>query len=284
MLRNKTLGSRAFNLGFNGIFLVVILVIMVPIFFMLTASLMPSSEIFSMPYRWIPKSIYWKNYTTAIAGNDRSFVFVRNVINSVIVASGTTVFSVLVSGFAGYGLSKYKFRGRNLVFLMIMGRMMIPFEAIMIPMYISAVKLGLQNTYTGLMLPFILNTFGLFQMRQYLMTFPDDILDAGRIDGLGELGIFWRLVFKNSTPAIATAAILCFRGQWDNLLWPLLIAQKEAMKTIPTYIVKFTEEKSSDEGAMMAVAVLASIPIIMLFLTLSKYFLGGSAMYSAGKE
>lgn len=284
MLRNKTLGSQAFNLGFNGIFLVVILVIMVPIFFMLTASLMPSSEIFSMPYRWIPKSIYWKNYTTAIAGNDRSFVFVRNVINSVIVASGTTVFSVLVSGFAGYGLSKYKFRGRNLVFLMIMGRMMIPFEAIMIPMYISAVKLGLQNTYTGLMLPFILNTFGLFQMRQYLMTFPDDILDAGRIDGLGELGIFWRLVFKNSTPAIATAAILCFRGQWDNLLWPLLIAQKEAMKTIPTYIVKFTEEKSSDEGAMMAVAVLASIPIIMLFLTLSKYFLGGSAMYSAGKE
>ena len=284
MLRNKTLGSRAFNLGFNGIFLIVILVIMVPIFFMLTASLMPSSEIFSMPYRWIPKSIYWKNYTTAIAGNDRSFVFVRNVINSVIVASGTTIFSVLVSGFAGYGLSKYKFRGRNLVFLMIMGRMMIPFEAIMIPMYITAVKLGLQNTYTGLMLPFILNTFGLFQMRQYLMTFPDDILDAGRIDGLGELGIFWRLVFKNSTPAIATAAILCFRGQWDNLLWPLLIAQKEAMKTIPTYIVKFTEEKSSDEGAMMAVAVLGSIPIIILFLTLSKYFLGGSAMYSAGKE
>jgi multiple sugar transport system permease protein len=165
-----------------------------------------------------------------------------------------------------------------------MGRMMIPFEAIMIPMYISAVKLGLQNSYTGLVLPFILNTFGLFQMRQYLMTFPDDILDAGRIDGLGELGIFWRLVFKNSTPAIATAAILCFRGQWDNLLWPLLIAQRETMKTIPTYIVKFTEEKYSDEGAMMAIAVLASLPIIFLFTTLSKYFLGGSTMYSASKE
>jgi multiple sugar transport system permease protein len=121
-------------------------------------------------------------------------------------------------------------------------------------------------------------------MRQYLMTFPDDILDAGRIDGLGELGIFWRLVFKNSTPAIATAAILCFRGQWDNLLWPLLIAQRETMKTIPTYIVKFTEEKYSDEGAMMAIAVLASLPIIFLFTTLSKYFLGGSTMYSASKE
>jgi multiple sugar transport system permease protein len=151
-------------------------------------------------------------------------------------------------------------------------------------MYIIAVRLHLQNTYTGLVLPFVLNTFGIFQMRQYLLSFPDEMLDAGRIDGLGEFGIFSKLVFKNSTPAIATAAILCFRGQWDNLLWPLLLSQKEMMKTIPAYLVKFTEEKYADEGAMMAVAVMASIPIIILFLTLSKYFLGGSAMYSSSKE
>jgi multiple sugar transport system permease protein len=253
-------------------------------FFMLSASLMPAGEIFAMPYSWIPKTFFPRNYYNAIAGNDRSFLFIRNTVNSLWVAALTTFFSVLVSAAAGYGLSKFKFRGRNVVFLLIMGRMMIPFEAIMIPMYITAVRLGLQNTFTGMILPFVLNTFGLFQMRQYLMTFPDDMLDAGRIDGLGEFGIFRKLVFKNSTPAIATAAILCFRGQWDNLLWPLLIAQKETMKTIPTYIVKFTEEKYSDEGAMMAVAVLASIPIIILFISLSRYFLGGSAMYSAGKE
>jgi multiple sugar transport system permease protein len=285
MLRhNTTTAGRVANAAVDIGLAFVAIAVLVPIVFMFTASLMPSSEIFSMPYRWIPSKVHWMNYYNAIAGNDRSFLFLRNVVNSLIVAILTTLFSVIVSGFAGYGLSKFKFRGRNVVFLMIMGRMMIPFEAIMIPMYISAVKLGLQNTYTGLILPFILNTFGLFQMRQYLMTFPDDLLDAGRIDGLGEMGIFWRLVFVNSTPAIATAAILCFRGQWDNLLWPLLIAQKEHMKTIPTYIVKFTEEKYSDEGAMMAVAMLASIPIIILFLTLSRYFLGGSAMYSSGKE
>lgn len=285
MLRhNITTAGRLANAVVDLGLAFVAAMILVPIVFMFTASLMPSSEIFSMPYKWIPSKVHWMNYFNAIAGNDRSFLFLRNVVNSLIVAVLTTLLSVIVSGFAGYGLSKFKFRGRNVVFLMIMGRMMIPFEAIMIPMYISAVKLGLQNTYTGLILPFILNTFGLFQMRQYLMTFPDDLLDAGRIDGLGEMGIFWRLVFVNSTPAIATAAILCFRGQWDNLLWPLLIAQKEYMKTIPTYIVKFTEEKYSDEGAMMAVAMLASIPIIILFLTLSRYFLGGSAMYSSGKE
>jgi len=219
-----------------------------------------------------------------VADNNGSFMFIRNTLNSLYVALLTAFFAVLVSGMAGYGLSKFSFRGRNFVFFLLMGRMMIPFEAIMIPMYITAVKLGLQNTYTGMILPFILNTFALFQMRQYLMTFPDDILDAGRIDGLSELGIFGKLVFTNSTPAIATTAILCFRGQWDNLLWPLLIAQRESMKTIPTYIVKFTEEKYTDEGAMMAVAVLASIPILVLFISLSRYFLGGSVMYSAGKE
>lgn len=283
LLRDKTTGSRLINIIINLILLLIIAAIMMPIAFMVTASFMPASEIFAMPYKWIPKTFYLKNYYNAIAGNDRNFIFIRNVINSLIVAMSTALLSVMVSGLAGYGLSKFQFRGRNFVFLMIMGRMMIPFEAIMIPMYITAVKLGLQNTYPGLVFPFILNTFGLFQMRQYLLSFPDDILDAGRIDGLGEMGIFWRLVFKNSTPAIATAAILSFRGQWDNLLWPLLIAQKEAMKTIPTYIVKFTEEKSSDEGAMMAVAVLASLPIILLFLTLSKYFLKGSTVYSSSK-
>ena len=284
MLRDNSAVNRGTNILINLITAAFLFLIFLPMLFMLSASLMPSREIFAMPYRWIPKSLYLPNYINAIADNDRSFIFIRNTLNSIYVALLTSFFSVLVSAAAGYSLSKFKFRGRNVVFLLIMGRMMIPFEAIMIPMYITAVKLGLQNTYTGMILPFILNTFAVFQMRQYLMSFPDGMLDAGRIDGLNEFGIFWKLVFKNSTPAIATAAILCFRGQWDNLLWPLLIAQKANMKTIPAYIVKFTEEKYSDEGAMMAVAVMASIPIIILFISLSRYFLGGSAMYSAGKE
>jgi len=284
LLRDKSTGNRAVNLFINIVLAFVMLAILMPIVFMISASFMPSSEIFAMPYRWIPDTFYFRNYYNAVAGNDQSFIFVRNVFNSLVVALTTAFLSVTVSALGGYGFSKFRFRGNNVLFMMIMGRMMIPFEAIMIPMYITAVKLGLQNSYPGLILPFILNTFGLFQLRQYLMTFPDDMLDAARMDGLGEFGIFWKIVFKNSTPAVATAAILSFRGQWDNLLWPLLIAQKEKMKTIPTYIVRFTEEKSSDEGAMMAIAVLASLPIIILFLALSKYFLEGSAMYSSAKE
>jgi multiple sugar transport system permease protein len=286
MLRNNSWSNRIFNYILNVLVAALLLIVFVPMLFMITGSFMPVQDIFSMPYRWIPRSFYWHNYFTAIAGpgTNHTYIFPRNMLNSLYVAAMTMVFSVLVSGAAGYGLSKFHFRGRNAVFLMIMGRMMIPFEAIMIPMYMIAVKLGLQNTYTGLILPSILDTFGIFQMRQYLLSFPDDIIDAGRIDGLNEGGIFWKLVFKNSTPAIATAAVLSFRGQWDNLLWPLLIAQRDNMKTIPSYLAKMVSDIWSDEGAMLATAALSSIPIIILFLSLSKYFLGGSAVYSAGKE
>jgi len=194
-----------------------------------------------------------------------------------------TLTTVFISSLTGYSLAKFRFRGRNAVFMMIMATMMIPFEAIMIPLYLVATKLGIQNSYTGLILPFLVSAFGVFMMRQYLIPFPEEFLDATRIDGASEPVIFWKVVFPNCAPAVATLAILTFRSMWDNLLWPLLIAQSEKMKTIPLYIVKFSAEKYTDEGAMMAVALLASIPMFVLFFTLSKYFISGSAVYSSRK-
>jgi multiple sugar transport system permease protein len=164
-----------------------------------------------------------------------------------------------------------------------MATMMIPFEAIMIPLYMVVTKLGLQNSYQGLILPFLVNAFGVFMMRQYLITFPDEFIDAARVDGMSEFAIYRSIILPNTGPAIATLAILAFRSQWDNLLWPLLVAQTEQMKTIPLYIVKFTAEMHTDEGAMMAVNLLASIPMFILFFALSKYFVSGAAVYSSRK-
>jgi multiple sugar transport system permease protein len=248
------------------------------------ASLMPAMDIMKMPYRWIPET--WKpaNFLRALAGNDGAWMYLRNILNSVIVSTSIAVSTVVLSSLVGYGLAKFEFRGRNAVFMAIMGTMMIPFETVMIPLYLIIVKAGMQNSYAGLIVPFLMNAFGVFIMRQYLITFPGDMLDAARIDGCSEPRIFWDIVFRNSGPAAATLAVLSFRQQWDNLLWPLLVAQEEKMKTIPAYIVKFAAEKHADEGAMMAVAVIASLPVFVLFFTLSKYFLGGSAVYQAGKE
>ncbi|XTN33741.1 carbohydrate ABC transporter permease [Treponema sp. HNW] len=258
--------------------------ILMPLLFMITASFMPASDITSIPYRWIPKKIHWYNFYRALAGNDGNFVFIRNVLNSLIVSASITVTTLLLSSITGYALAKFRFKGRNTVFMFIMMTMMIPFETIMIPLYMVVLNLKLQNTYGGLIIPFMMNAFGVFMMRQYLLTFPDDVIAAARIDGCSEPAIFSRIVLVNSGPALATLAILTFRQQWDNLMWPLMVAQEKRLKTIPTYIVSFAEEKFADEGAMMAVAFLASLPMVVLFLTLSKYFLGGSAMYSAGKE
>ncbi|HNR65374.1 MAG TPA: carbohydrate ABC transporter permease [Atribacterota bacterium] len=281
--KNSNISSIIIN-SFIWLFLIgTAMFVLAPLVFMFTASVMPASDVMKMPFPWIPKGIYWQNYWQGIRGNDGSFIYIRNILNSFIVASSVTVTTVILSAITGFGLAKYRFWGRNAVFMLIMATFMIPFEAIMIPLYLVVTKLGLQNSYQGLIIPFLVNAFGIFLMRQYFITFPDEILDAARIDGASEMMIFRTIIVPNSIPAMATLAVLTFKSQWDNLLWPLLIVQSEEMKTIPQYIVRFISEKHTDEGALMAVASIASIPILILFLRLSKYFIGGAALFSSRK-
>ncbi|MGE4453012.1 MAG: carbohydrate ABC transporter permease [Sphaerochaeta sp.] len=254
-----------------------------PIAFMVSASMMERNQIMRMPFSWIPESFNSENFVKAVAGNDQSFIFIRNLTNSLVVSITVAITTVLIASLTGYGLAKFRFRGRTTIFMMIMATMMIPFEAIMIPLYMVVMMLRIQNTYVGLILPFLVSAFGVFQMRQYLTTFPTEFLDAARVDGMGEFGIYWRIVLPNCMPVVATLSILSFRSQWDNLLWPLLVSQSEKMKTIPQYISSFALERNTDEGAMMAAALLASIPMFVLFMSLTKYFIGGSAVYESRK-
>ncbi len=289
---NKFVGKITITEILIWAFLLILLAfVLIPIVFMFVASFMDAKQILAMPFDWIPSKEYFTradrtfatNFIKAIRGNNNNNIFFRNLVNSIVVALSCSVSTVLLASLCGYGLAKFKFKGRTLVFIAIMATMMIPFEAIMIPLYMVTQKFGMINTYQGMIIPFLVSAFGVFQMRQYLLTFPSEYLDAARVDGLGEFNIYARIVLPNSTPVIATLSILSFRNQWDNLLWPLLVAQQEKMKTIPQYITKFSEEKLTDEGAMMAVALLASVPMFILFFTLSKYFLGGAAVYESRK-
>jgi len=257
--------------------------ILAPLVFMVTASFMPSRDIISMPYPWVPKSLYLQNFVKAIAGYNGSYMFFRSFFNSLVVASSVTVTTVVIASLTGYSLSKFSYRARTLVFMLIMATMMIPFETIMIPLHMVTIQLGLQNSYAGMILPFLVSAFGVFLMRQYFITFPDEFIDAARVDGMGEFSIYLKILLPNAGPAIATLSILAFRSQWDTLLWPLLIAQTERMKTLPLYIVKFTGDINSDEGSQMAVALLASIPMLILFFSMSKYLISGSSVHSSRK-
>ena len=289
---NKFVGKIGIAEVLVWIFLILIFFFTVtPIVFMVTSSFMDARQILAMPYRWIPSKEYFSsadrtfftNFQKAILGNNDNPTFFRNMFNSFFVAIVDSITTVLLASLCGYGLAKFRFRGRNFVFMSIMATMMIPFEAIMIPLYMVVSGMKLMNTYRGLIFPFMVSAFGVFQMRQYLLTFPSEYLDAARVDGLSEPRIYSSIVLPNCKPVIATLGILSFRNQWDNLLWPLLVAQREAMKTLPQYITQFSEEKMTDEGAMMACAFLASIPMIILFFALSRYFLGGAAVYESRK-
>ncbi|HOE89432.1 MAG TPA: carbohydrate ABC transporter permease [Sphaerochaeta sp.] len=271
------------NLLIYALLLVMVFFTLTPIVFMVTASMMTKNQILRMPFNWIPESFNWINFKRAIVGLDENYIFLRNIVNSLVVSVTVAITTVLLGSLTGYGLAKFRFRGRNVIFIMIMATMMIPFEAIMIPLYMVVMKLRIQNTYVGLILPFLVSAFGIFQMRQYLSTFPTEFLDAARVDGMSEPGIYWQIVLPNAIPVIATLSILAFRSQWDNLLWPLLVSQKDKMKTIPQYITSFAAERNTDEGAMMAAALIASIPMFVLFMSLTKYFIGGSAVYESRK-
>lgn len=232
------------------VLILLVLFTIFPILFMLTASFMDAKQILAMPFKWIPSKEYFTsssrtfmtNFVKAIRGNNNNNIFFTAMLNSLLVAITCAVTTVFFSALCGYGLAKFRFKGRNVVFMAIMSTMMIPFEAIMIPLYLVSKSLGIMNTLPGLIIPFAISAFGVFQMRQYLLTFPTEFLDASRVDGLGEFNIFLRIVLPNSTPVIATLGILSFRNQWDNLLWPMLCAQAEKLKTLPLYISSFAEE------------------------------------------
>lgn len=282
MWKKSTTPGQIGNLCINISLVVMAVFILVPLVFMFTASIMPATDIMKLPYPWISKTFRWQNYWFGLRGADGSFLYIRNIFNSLVVATTVSVTTVLLAAMAGYGLAKFKFKGRNAVFISMMATMMIPFEVIMIPLYMVTITMKIQDTYLGLILPFLTSAFGVFMMRQFLLTFPDEILDAARIDGGGEFYIFSRIVLPNCGPAITTLGILTFRAQWDSLLWPLLVVQTEEMKTIPQYITKYMAETHTDEGIMMAIAVIASLPMIILFLKMSKYFIN-SSLYSSTK-
>jgi multiple sugar transport system permease protein len=255
--------------------------ILVPIAFMLVSSVKHPLDIFEFPFRWIPRRLHLYNYLQAVAGNDQNYYFIRNTFNSLFMAGSIMCLNVLMASAAGYGLTKFRFKGRQVVFVLILATMMIPFETIMIPLLMLTIKLRIQDSYMGLIFPIMLTAFAVFLMRQAVLTVPDDYIDSARIDGAGELRIFFSIIFPSVRPTAVTLAILVFREAWDNLIWPLIVVQSEKYKTLPLYIIRFLDEKYTNEAALMAVAVLATIPIFVLFFAFSRYFIGEGILTGA---
>lgn len=199
----------------------------------------------------------------------------RWTLNSLVVASTVTVCVVLVSTLAGYTFAKKRFIGRDLLFWLYVGSMMVPGQVTLIPLYILVTRMGLQDTYAGLILPAVAGPFGAFLMKQFLQTLPSEILDAARIDGCSEPGIFRRIVLPLAKPGMAVLAIFTFVEQWNDFLWPLVITNSASMRTLSVGLALLQEEVPLAFNLLMAAATYAALPMLAVFLAFQRYFLQG---------
>jgi putative chitobiose transport system permease protein len=197
--------------------------------------------------------------------------FARFLLNSGLIASVSAVSSVVFSALAGYGFAKFRFPGRDLLFFAVVGILMVPFQSVVVPLYLWVNRLGLLDTYLGILAPDLVSVFGVFLMRQAIEVIPTDYIDAGRIDGCGELGIFWRIVLPTVTPALATLVIIKFMWTWNEFFWPLVVINSPGMKVVTMGLMSFTNMYFTEYHLATAAAVLSILPILVIFLALQRW-------------
>jgi multiple sugar transport system permease protein len=204
--------------------------------------------------------------------------FARFLLNSALVASVSALSSVVVSAAAGYGFAKFRFPGHSLFFFAIVGILMVPFQSVVVPLYLWVNRLNLLDTYLGILAPDLVSVFGVFLMRQSIEVVPTDYVDAARIDGAGEFGIFWRIVLPSVKPALATLVIVKFMWTWNELFWPLVVINSPTMKVVTLGLLSFTNMYFIEYNLVTAAAVVSILPILIVFLVGQKWIVRGVVM------
>jgi alpha-1,4-digalacturonate transport system permease protein len=201
----------------------------------------------------------------------------RYFTNSVFVTSVATVLTLTINSMAAYAFAKYNFRGRDGLFVLTLAMIMIPLQVILIPIYLVVANLGLVNTYWGMIIPAAATPTGVFILRQYMLTIPDELIEAARIDGAGEFRIFARIVLPLCRPALAVVAIFSILWRWNDFLWPLLIAQKEELYTLPVALALLNGQLVVPYNIVLAMSVMSIIPVLFMFVFMQRQIIQGIA-------
>src|SRR5215207_2654735 len=247
---------------------------LLPFAYMISTSLKTTREVFTTPVQWIPDSLKWDNYSTTWQEHPLGHYF----RNSLFVGVCVTALNLLTCSLAGYSFAKFHYRGRDVLFGVVLATMMIPLASMIIPLFMVVKSLGWIDSYLGLILPAGTSAFGIFLMRQQLLTIPDDLLDAARMDGASEPRIFAGIVLPMSKTALSSLAILIFMWNWDSFLWPLLVTTDEQYRTLPIGIALFESSYGTNYPQLMAVAFLAMLPVLIVFLVLQRNFIEALTM------
>jgi multiple sugar transport system permease protein len=252
-----------------------VIAMIIPFVWMILGSFKTTSEIRQYPTEFIPREPTLDNYAVLFGRLDFTTFFFNSFVVAVFVTLGNIVFSSMI----GYALAKLEFRGKKLLFALVLGTLMIPVVVTFVPLFVLVANLGLVNSYPGLILPFLITPLGVFLMRQFMLSLPDDIIEAARIDGASEWRIFLRVIMPLCGPAVATLTILTFLGSWNNFLWPLVVATSEEMYTLPVALALYSVgQNAAQYGLMMAGAVVVVVPVLIVFVVLQRYFVQGIAL------
>ncbi|WP_414684148.1 carbohydrate ABC transporter permease [Microbacterium sp.] len=252
-----------------------LIAMLTPFAWMILGSFKTDAEIRRHPTEFLPREPTLDNFTTLFGRLDFTTFFINSIVVAVFVTVGNIVFCSMV----GYALAKLQFRGKKLLFALVLGTLMVPGVVTFVPLFVLTANLGLVNSYPGLILPFLITPLGVFLMRQFMLGLPDELIEAARIDGASEWRIFLRVIMPLCGPAIATLTILTFLASWNNFLWPLVVATTEDMYTLPVALALYSVgQNAARYGLMMAGALVVVVPVLIVFVVLQRHFVQGIAL------
>ena len=264
------------SLALHAALVVVAVLTVAPLAWMVSASLMPAGDATTTPPPLLPRRVTFEHYLALFTRLDLGRCF----MNSLFITASTTGFSVLVNAMAGYAFAKLRFRGRDRLFALMLTAMVVPTQVGMLPLFVELRALGLINTPIGVMVPYLSSVFGIFMVRQYCLSVPDELLDAARVDGASEGRIFWSIVLPVIRPILVTQVIFNLLASWNDFLWPLIVLSDERRFTLPVALASLVGEHVMDTELMMAGAVLTVLPVLALFLALQRWYIEGVMMGS----
>jgi len=242
-----------------------------PLVWMVSASFMSSGEASTYPPKFLPDQPTIQHYHTLF----KNLNLFRYILNSGIVAVSVTVISLFFNSMAGFAFAKYRFPGKDKLFRLLLAAMVIPAQVTMLPLFLILNKLGLVNTYWGVIIPGMASIFGIFLIRQYIFSIPDSLIEAARMDGAGDFYIYWRIILPLCKPILVTLMIFTFMTSWNDFLWPLIVMTRDSMYTLPVALANLMGEHTQDTELMMAGAVITILPVLIVFMALQRYYIKG---------
>ena len=272
-MKNRNLKRKLLQIPILLLFIILAVIMLLPIIWMLLSSFKPDNEIIRFPPTLFPSAFTMKNFIKCTQRID-IWVYLKN---SFIYSFGATLPSLLVNTMAGYAFARYDFKGKDIIFVIFLATMMIPFQVIMIPSFLEVHALGLYDNYAGLIIPKIAAAYWIFMMRSAFSGLPKELEEAARIDGLSEFGIYARIMMPLIKPALVTLIILSVNGNWNDLLWPLIITSNSKMRTLSNGLALFVGARTIEYGAAFAGAAISLIPMLVLYIFGQKYFVEGQA-------